>query len=70
VCFYQFSLALSLAELGFELRDFTLAKAGALLLEPHLQSIFLWVFWRQGSHELFAQTDLELNLSRLKELGL
>jgi hypothetical protein len=23
-------------------------KAGALLLEPHLQSIFLWLFWRWG----------------------
>jgi hypothetical protein len=34
-------------------------KAGALLLEPHLQSIFLWLFWRWGSHELFAQAGLE-----------
>jgi hypothetical protein len=23
-------------------------KAGALLLEPHLQSILLWLFWRWG----------------------
>jgi hypothetical protein len=23
-------------------------KADALWLEPHLQSIFLWLFWRQG----------------------
>jgi hypothetical protein len=29
-----------LVELGFELR-----ASGALLLEPHLQSILLWLFW-------------------------
>jgi hypothetical protein len=26
-------------------------KASALLLEPHLQSILLWLFWRWGSRE-------------------
>jgi hypothetical protein len=34
-------------------------KAGALSLETHLQSILLWLFWRWGSRELFAQADLE-----------
>jgi hypothetical protein len=29
-------------------------KAGALLLEPNLHSILLWLFWRWGSHKLFA----------------
>jgi hypothetical protein len=28
--------------------SFTLCKADALLLEPHLQSISLWLFWRWG----------------------
>jgi hypothetical protein len=31
-------------------------KAGALPLEPHLQPILLWLFWRWGSYELFTQT--------------
>jgi hypothetical protein len=30
--------------LGFELR--ALCKAGTLQLEPHLQPILLWLFWR------------------------
>jgi hypothetical protein len=30
-----------------------------ILLEPHLQSIFLWLIWRWGSWELFAQVALE-----------
>jgi hypothetical protein len=34
-------------------------KAGALLLEPHLQSILFWLFWRWGSWE-FVQAGLEL----------
>jgi hypothetical protein len=33
-----------LVGLGFELT----CKAGALPLKPHLQSIFLWLFWRWG----------------------
>jgi hypothetical protein len=28
-------------------------------LEPHLQSILPWLFWRWGSHELFAWAGLE-----------
>jgi hypothetical protein len=35
-------------------------KAGALMLEPLLQSILLWFFWRWGSWELFARTGLKL----------
>jgi hypothetical protein len=38
--------------LGFELR------AGTLVLEPHLQSILPWLFWRWESHELFAWAGL------------
>jgi hypothetical protein len=34
-------------------------KAGALPLEPHLQSILLWLFWKRCSHELFARADTE-----------
>jgi hypothetical protein len=32
-------------------------KAGALPHGPHLQSIFLWLFWRWGSQELFARAS-------------
>jgi hypothetical protein len=35
--------------LGFELRALHLASA--LLLEPHLQPILFWLFWRWGSRE-------------------
>jgi hypothetical protein len=35
-------------------------EAGTLLLEPHFQSILLWLFWRWGSHELGAQAVLKL----------
>jgi hypothetical protein len=38
-------------------------KAGTLLLEPHLQPILLWLFWRWGSHELFARAGLKLEPS-------
>jgi hypothetical protein len=38
-------------------------KAGILPLEPHLQSILLWLFWRWGSHELFACIGFELKAS-------
>jgi hypothetical protein len=34
-------------------------KAGTLLLEAYLQSILLWLFWRWGSGELFAQVSLK-----------
>jgi hypothetical protein len=33
--------------LGFEIRLHA-CKVGALPLEPHRQSILLWLFWRQG----------------------
>jgi hypothetical protein len=31
---------------------FHFCKAGALPLEPHLQSILVWLFWKWGSHYL------------------
>jgi hypothetical protein len=41
------------ARLWFELGALCL-QAGALPLEPHLQCILLWLFWRWGSLKLFA----------------
>jgi hypothetical protein len=35
-------------------------KAGSLLFEAHLHPILLWLFWRWGSQELFAQAGLKL----------
>jgi hypothetical protein len=35
-------------------------KADTLLLELHLRSIFLWLFWSWGSQELFARAGLKL----------
>jgi hypothetical protein len=32
-----------------------ICKAGTLLVESHLQSILLWLFWEKGSHELLAR---------------
>jgi hypothetical protein len=37
-----------------------ICKAGALWLEPHLQSTLLWLFWRWRSHELFAEANSPL----------
>jgi hypothetical protein len=37
-----------------------ICKAGALLLEPYLQSILLWLYWRWGSQEQFAWAGLEI----------
>jgi hypothetical protein len=34
-------------------------KAGTLPLEPRLQSILVWLFWRWESHELFTQAVLK-----------
>jgi hypothetical protein len=34
-------------------------KAATLTLEPHLQSILLWLFLRWGSHELFVLAGLK-----------
>jgi cellulose synthase/poly-beta-1,6-N-acetylglucosamine synthase-like glycosyltransferase len=69
ICFFQFIIYLGNLPychinffflvglgLGTQVRN---SKAGALQLEPHLQSILLWLFWRWGSHELSAQAGLE-----------
>jgi hypothetical protein len=45
-------------------------QSGALLLEPYLQYILLWLFWRWGSHELFATDGLELHSSQSQIAGL
>jgi hypothetical protein len=41
-----------------------ICKAGALQLEPHFQSILVWLFWRRGvakfEASLFAWAGLEL----------
>jgi hypothetical protein len=49
---------LLLLGLGFESGLHT-CKTGTLPLEPHLQSILLWLFWRWGSYKLFAWTGLK-----------
>jgi hypothetical protein len=49
---YLFVLLGFLIGLVFELRT-SCCQAGTLLLEPYLQSILLWLFWRWRSHELF-----------------
>jgi hypothetical protein len=45
VCTHTHREAFFLVGLGF---DLTARKAGALPLEPHLQSILFWLFWRWG----------------------
>jgi hypothetical protein len=40
--------------------------AGAVLLEPHLQSILFWSFWRWGFHELFAWAGLKPRSSQFQ----
>jgi hypothetical protein len=40
------------------------------MLEPHLWSILQWLFWRWGSHELFAQAGLKLRSSQSPNLSL
>jgi predicted AlkP superfamily pyrophosphatase or phosphodiesterase len=40
-------------------------RAGALLLEPLPQSILLWLFFGDGSHELFSWAVLKLQSSHL-----
>jgi hypothetical protein len=47
-----------LVGLGFELGLCT-CKEDTFLLEPHLQSVLVWLFWRWGSLELFAWAGLE-----------
>jgi hypothetical protein len=39
--------------------ELCICKAATLLLEPHLQHMLLWLFWRWGSLELFALAGLE-----------
>jgi hypothetical protein len=39
-------------------------KAGALLLQPHLQFILLWLFLEIGSHDLLALSTFELPSSQ------
>jgi hypothetical protein len=34
--------------LGEDVQSFMLAKAGALFLDPHPQTILLWLFWKWG----------------------
>jgi hypothetical protein len=50
---------LFLVGLGFEFKVFHPSKTGTPLLEPHLQSILLWLFLEMESHELFAQAGLK-----------
>jgi hypothetical protein len=40
-------------------------KAGALLLEPHPQSILLWLFWRWGLLSPLPRLDWNLDLPDL-----
>jgi hypothetical protein len=46
--------------LGFELRLCTY-KTGSLLLEPNLQSILLWLFWRWGLENYLFVLALNCN---------
>jgi hypothetical protein len=39
--------------------EFPISKAGILPLEPHLQFILLWLFWRWGSQEVLAWSGLK-----------
>jgi hypothetical protein len=40
-------------------------KVGALLLEPHLQSILLWLFWKWGLPNCFPWLASNRNLPSL-----
>jgi hypothetical protein len=53
-CFVLFVLV----GLGFELRISCLQSSPSAWATP--QSILLWLFWRWGSHELFAWAGLKL----------
>jgi hypothetical protein len=35
-------------------------KADTVTFQPKLQSILLWLFWKWGSHELFAEAGIKL----------
>jgi hypothetical protein len=41
-------------------------KAGSLLLEPQLQSILLWLFWKWGYCKLFSQPGFKLWFSQFQ----
>jgi hypothetical protein len=65
--FYHHRFFVVFAGLGFELRTLCKGdthKTGTLLLEPHILSILVWLFWRWGFHEVFAQVGLELPSSQ------
>jgi hypothetical protein len=40
-----------------------------LLLEPHLQSVLLWLFWEWGSPKLFAQAGFEPKSSEVVRIN-
>jgi hypothetical protein len=40
-------------------------KTGAVLLEPHLQSILLWLFWRWGLLNYLLRLTSYLNIPDL-----
>jgi hypothetical protein len=48
--------------LRFELRASEACKAGILLLEPHLQSILLWLFWKWSLVNCFSRLSSNLDL--------
>jgi hypothetical protein len=58
MCQVGYGLFLCVCDWGLNSELHT-CKAGTLLLEPQLQSIFALVILEMGSHELFAQTNLE-----------
>jgi hypothetical protein len=57
--FFLLSLSFFFGAWGVSLGLHT-CEADSLSLEPHLQSILLWLFWRWGgSQKIFAQAGLE-----------
>jgi hypothetical protein len=73
---FSLSLSLSLSLLDWGLNQLSAHKAGTLLLEPHLQSILLWLFWRWGlANSLFGLTsnhnppDLSSQLARITDMS-
>jgi hypothetical protein len=49
----------------FFLEGLSLNKADTLLLEPQLQSILLWLFWRQGLKNYLLGLALNFDLPDL-----
>jgi hypothetical protein len=60
----RLSFCFVLMWLGFELKA-SHFQTGALPLEPYLQSILLWLFWKWGPHELFAWAGLKPQSSQV-----